>query len=225
MYVVVSGSRFFTQKVDPGTSIRDTKYTVLNEGNLFNSSSSKKNSHFLPIVLILLISVIIYSNTFYSSFHLDDFNNITDNPSVKSPREFLRTLQDNGRPVLMSSFLINYLADNFNVSGYHAVNLLLHALNGILLYFILYKTLNLPLFKKSAGVLYEKKIIIAALASLIFVSHPIQTESVTYITSRSELLVTFFYLTALLLFINYYAGPVGRQVPEKRIKKIFFYIL
>jgi tetratricopeptide (TPR) repeat protein len=122
----------------------------------------------------------------------------------------------------MFSFLVNYLADNFNVSGYHAVNLFLHILNGILLYFILYKTLNLPLFKESAGVIYEKKIIIAALASLIFVSHPIQTESVTYIISRSELLVTCFYLTALLLFINYYAGaePVcapGRHIPGKKI--------
>ena len=177
---------------------------------------------------------------------MDDFNNIADNPSIKSLKGFSRILQDNGRPVLMFSFLINYFADDFNVSGYHAVNLLLHALNGILLYFILYKTLNLPLFKESAGVIYEKKIMIAALASLFFVSHPIQTESVTYITSRSELLVACFYLTSLLLFINYYAGAErvcpprrtslpafggaggdqGRQVRhDSGRKKIFFFIL
>jgi hypothetical protein len=66
-------------------------------------------------------------------------------------------------------------------------------------------TLNLPLFGKH----YEERAKRMALfGALLFGVHPIQTESVTYLISRTELLATFFYLATFLLFIK--GAPTGR---------------
>src|SRR5207245_1043887 len=97
-------------------------------------------------------------------------------------------------------FAANYALGGQNVWGFHLVNLLLHLLNGVLIY-ILAK----EIFSRASSELPVDGL--ALLASLFFIVHPVQTESVTYISSRSELLSTLFYIIAVFLFI--------RKQPEK----------
>jgi hypothetical protein len=95
--------------------------------------------------------------------------------------------------------------------GWHVFNIAVHILNSFFVYLLMFWTLNLPrLETKYRG----KARRMALFGALLFALHPIQTEAVTYIITRTELLATFFYLATFLLFIkgvrtkssSYYVG-------------------
>jgi len=190
-----------------------TIFTKLSEMNI-----ARKNT--FSIVLIAAVAFIIYSNTFVASFHFDDFLSIVENYAIHR-FDIKQIFSGSTRPVLDLTFALNYHFGKLDVFGYHLVNLLLHIANGVMLYFILLWTVHNyeeqrdknedmsgvsgePRPKSLSGVpLY---------ASLIFISHPVQTQAVTYIVSRSSVLATFFYLLTLLLFIRAFRSSNSSQV-------------
>ncbi len=92
------------------------------------------------------------------------------------------------RPLLFFTFAVNYVISGAKPLSYHLFSNLIHIANGILVFSILY----LAFRKKWA----------AFITALIFLIHPLQTEAVTYISGRGDLLVVFFMLLALWLFIK-----------------------
>ena len=143
------------------------------------------------IIIIFVLTLIIYSNTLNSPFHFDDEKVIVKNESVRDIKNFSKIFFSNpSRPVLTFSFALNFWFGRLTPFSYHLVNILLHGLNGVLLFLILSLTFTGNLF-------------IPLFASLIFVSHPVNIESVTYISSRSGVLCTFFYLLSVLFFIKF----------------------
>ncbi|PIQ94088.1 MAG: hypothetical protein CO148_01190 [Nitrospirae bacterium CG_4_9_14_3_um_filter_41_27] len=184
-------------------------------------SDAKKNM--LSIFLIATLATVIYSNTFDASFHFDDTPAIVENYAIHR-FDLKEIFSTSTRPILDLTFALNYYFGKLNVFGYHLVNLVLHIVNGIMLYFILLWTINpvkamsKELRAKSKGQetndgrLYAPGSMPYAIssinfrlplyASLIFIAHPIQTQAVTYIVSRSSVLATTFYLLALLLFVK-----------------------
>jgi Flp pilus assembly protein TadD len=100
------------------------------------------------------------------------------------------------RPVLMFTYWLNFQhAANEDAFGYHMLNVLLHFFNGILIYLAVRKVL---------GWLHNEKWhaqILALFAAGLFLLHPLQTESVSYIASRSETLSVFFVLAAYVVFL------------------------
>src|SRR5688572_30453004 len=97
------------------------------------------------LVPILVLGCIIYANSFASTFHLDDINNIRDNPSIRSLTnikgmwEFSQT-----RFLALYSFAWNYHYGQLNVGGYHLVNLLIHLTNAILAYWLSFLIFSTP---------------------------------------------------------------------------------
>lgn len=162
---------------------------------------SNIQKHLLAIFLISAIATIIYSNSFDCSFHFDDQHAIVENYAIHR-FDLKEIFSSSSRPILNLTLAVNYYFGKLNVFGYHLVNLLLHISNGIMLYFILLWTTNLPSMKEKYG---QRAYRIALYASLIFIAHPIQTQAVTYIISRSSVLATTFYLLTLLLFIQAFA--------------------
>jgi hypothetical protein len=184
----------------------------------------------LSSILIATVAVIIYSNSFYASFHFDDTPAIVENYAIHR-FDLKEIFSTSSRPVLDLTFALNYYFGKLNVFGYHLVNLMLHIANGVMLYFILLWTIN----QKSRGQRAEGKeqrannkslhapcsllhfndsinFRIPLYASLIFIAHPIQTQAVTYIVSRSSVLATTFYLLAMLLFIKgFQANPTNSR--------------
>jgi hypothetical protein len=163
---------------------------------------SEKNFLMLSVVLVLLAVGIAYSNTYKASFHFDDQHTIVENPRIKHLGEipsFFWTSEGpvGTRPLLLATLALNYAVDGLNVVGYHIFNNLLHAANGILLFLIIMRTLDLPALRERHA---EARREIALFGALLFVVHPVQTEAVTYIISRSMPMATFFYLLGLLLF-------------------------
>lgn len=93
------------------------------------------------------------------------------------------------RPVLTLSFAVDYFLWRGNPFGYHLTSIILHAANSILIFFLIYK-----LFKNR---------FVSFLTAIFFIIHPIQSEAVAYASGRTDPLYTFFFLTALLLFLSF----------------------
>jgi len=179
-----------------------------------NLSETKKKA--FSILFIAAVATVIYSNSFYASFHLDDTPAIVENYAIHrfDLKEIFTT---SSRPVLDVTFALNYYFGKLDVFGYHLVNLMLHIANGIMLYFILLWTINLANPKNSANLINFRA---PLYASLIFIAHPVQTQAVTYIVSRSSVLATTFYLLALLLFIKGFKSP--SLLPVTRHSLLYF---
>lgn len=169
---------------------------------------------YIAITAIAFISLGIYLNSLNNSFIFDDLPNIVDNPYIKNLKDFSLLLQGiqsqtgKYRALPTITFALNYHLHHLNVLGYHLVNLLLHILSGILVYFIS-RYLFLLESKRWEALLEDKcyledpSINFASLfAALIFVTHPIQVNTVTYIVERNEALASFFYLLTFFLFIK-----------------------
>lgn len=107
----------------------------------------------------------------------------------------LKTWLNGLRPLLMYSFWLNYtVGGNQSTFGYHLVNVVLHLLNGFLILLAVHKLLGWAQVEKwQAGAL-------SLFAAGLFLLHPLQTESVTYIASRSETLSVFWVLAAFVVF-------------------------
>ncbi|UCD83573.1 MAG: tetratricopeptide repeat protein [Deltaproteobacteria bacterium] len=156
-------------------------------------------SYLLVISLIAVIALLVYQNSFGAGFQFDDFKAIVDNASIRDIKNLPLIFSSNGtRPILFLSFALNYHFGGASTWGYHLVNLLLHILNGVLVYLIivvLSKTYSPNSLNRRANV-------VAIFPTVFFLVHPIQTEAVTYVISRSSVLCTTFYLLSLYLFIR-----------------------
>jgi hypothetical protein len=162
--------------------------------------------------IIAGLILIAYSNTFTSSFHFDDNPSIVENATIKRmTSDNIISIITGIRPVVYLSLMFNYQLGGLNVVGYHIFNIALHIANSMFVYLLMLWTLSLPALETK----YKGKARRMALfGALLFAVHPIQTEAVTYIITRTELLTTFFYLATFLLVIkgaraqrsSYYAG-------------------
>jgi hypothetical protein len=174
------------------------------------------------LVLLFLLILIIYSNTFDAAWHLDDYQNITHNPHFNKIKNLnVSTLwaslhspinQRISRPVAMLSFALNWYIGSNQVVGYHFVNLLIHLLTAFFLYLTivsLFKTSNLKdRYRESAG-------FIALLAAVLWAIHPIQTQAVTYIVQRMASMAAMFYIFSLYCYLR------ARLEPLKKYRRIF----
>lgn len=161
---------------------------------------SKSTVHTL---LIAAVGILVYSNTFYAPFHFDDQPGIVRNEVIRNLANFWPPFGSRWAGTL--TFALNYYFDGLNVTGYHLVNICIHIMNALLVYAILTLTFQTHFFKDSA--INDKDrhgnrfSFFALFSALIFVSHPIQTQAVTYIIQRYTSLATLFYLCSLVLYI------------------------
>ena len=162
---------------------------------------------YIAILVLSLLSIALYLNSLNNSFHFDDHPNILENPYIRNLKDFPLFLKGISsyvgipRILTMLSFAVNYHFHRFNVWGYHLVNLILHAFCGILVFLVARALFSLE-FEGEAQTDKLKNSLLSFISALIFVSHPVQVNTVTYIVQRNEGLATFFYLLSLFLFIS-----------------------
>lgn len=107
------------------------------------------------------------------------------------------------RPVLMLSFWANYAASGLNPLPFHVTNVILHAVAAILVFLVVRHILG------SAGESGTRRDWLAAFAGAVFLLHPIQTESVAYVASRSEVLSVSLFYAAFALFLYRRRNGIG----------------
>jgi Flp pilus assembly protein TadD len=169
------------------------------------TDASEPRYEFLLIVLMVVIAFSIYAKTLTGDFIFDDHPNIRDNPYVRLTEISLQSLikagiksPANNRPVPNISFALNYYFHRHNMVGYHLVNILIHAINGILLYLFIKNTFQTPALRSQ----HKHYLQIAFFAALIWLVHPLQTQSVSYIVQRMNSMAAMFYLLSLLFYIE-----------------------
>jgi len=159
--------------------------------------------------LILLIGILAYHNSLWGEFLYDD-NHILTNPNIRQLWPLLDTCKGTTRPLIYISFALNYAFGKFNVLGYHLANMFIHILAALTLFGILQRTLKTEKLNSFFG---KKSEYLAIIISLLWLVHPLQTESVSYIYQRSESLMGLFYLLTLYCSIRLF---------EKESMKWFF---
>lgn len=155
------------------------------------------------LLLILLLGVLAYSNSFGVPFVLDDFESITRNETIRSLGNFLPGGSGYDfhprRWVGYLSFALNHHFGGLNVFGYHLVNLFIHLATALLVYALTRLSFRTPVL--AASRLAPLAGSLALLAALLFVVHPVQTQAVTYVVQRLTSLCALFYLLALVFYL------------------------
>ena len=105
------------------------------------------------------------------------------------------------RPLLMFSYWINYDPSGSTLP-YHLTNVLLHAVNAAIVFYVCEQLFRRHIAERS------RVFVAAVLASTIFLLHPLQTESVSYVAGRSELLSATFVLLVWLVYVKRIGRPV-----------------
>ncbi len=150
-------------------------------------------------IALALIGILVYGNHLQNTFQFDSVAYIKNNLSLKNPESML-TLKfwiSNffARGLLSITMALNAHLGELRPFGYHVLNLVIHIFNTVLIFHIFKKAL-LHFKNKNSG----NNAAISFFAATIFLVHPIQTESVIYIISRSEVFASSFYLLGFLLF-------------------------
>ncbi|MFC1516182.1 tetratricopeptide repeat protein [Thermodesulfobacteriota bacterium] len=115
------------------------------------------------------------------------------------------------------SFAVNYYLEKYDPAGYRIVNILIHLVNGILVFFLARLTCQqVPLAQRAPtpGSSEAPFPALPLFAALVFIAHPIQVQSVTYIVQRMTGMATMFYLLSMLLYIY---GRLRRTGQRRRM--------
>lgn len=163
----------------------------------------------LSCAALVLATLAAYHNSFSGPFVYDDISAIKDNPTIRQLWPISTVLSPpsnsgvtvSGRPLVNLSLAINYALGGTKVEGYHTLNLAIHLFAGLALFGIIRRTLNLP----SLCGRFEPdgtRTLLAGTTALLWMLHPLQTESVTYVIQRAESLVGLFYLLTFYCFLR-----------------------
>ena len=90
------------------------------------------------LIILCVVGIALFSNTTENSFHLDDYHSIREDTIVHNLQNFndiKHWLDINYRPLSKASFAVNYHFDGEEVQGYHWVNIIVHILTTVLVFF------------------------------------------------------------------------------------------
>ncbi len=157
--------------------------------------------------MIAATSLAAYWNSFAGPFVFDDIGTIRYNAAIRHLWTLNDVLfpafQDSSsvldRPLVNLTFLLNYEMSGPDVWSYHLVNLLIHITCGLVLMGIVRRTFLQPVLRAGFG---PAALPLALMIAVLWVVHPLQTESVTYITQRCESLMALFYFLTLYALIR-----------------------
>ncbi|HTL47553.1 MAG TPA: tetratricopeptide repeat protein [Verrucomicrobiae bacterium] len=159
-----------------------------------------RKQHLIAAGVLLLFTLCLYARTIsYPFSNWDDQEYVVDNPDIRSMssenvhRFFTKSYVGIYAPLTMLSLAGDYQLYHFNAIGYHATNLALHAANAVLLYLILLALTGQ--WNLALGI------------ALLFAVHPVQPESVVWISQRKNVLSFFLFLSAFLAYIRHYESP------------------
>jgi len=161
-----------------------------------------------PTVIVAAV-LLAYANGLTGPFIYDDIDSIPANNHLHGLWPLRSALSApprssvSGRPIVCLSLALNYSLGGLNVRGYHVFNIAVHLACALLLFGIVRRTLVSPVF---AGRFDRAALPLATATALIWSVHPLQTEAVTYIIQRTELLMGLFYLLTLYSSIRGWRG-------------------
>jgi len=179
------------------------------------SQATSRRATWLAGAGLVLAVLAAYATSLGGPFVFDDQPAIVDNPSIRRlwplgpvlAPALDGGLTTSGRPLVNLSLALNYAMGGESVTGYHWLNLIIHAGAGLLLFGIVRRTLGRPVLAVRFG---PAALPLALGAAALWLLHPLQTAAVTYIVQRAEVLMGLCYLLTLYAFIRMAEKPEGR---------------
>ncbi len=162
---------------------------------------------------ILIITFITFSPSLKNGFtNWDDNVYVAENTLIKSTSsDNIKKMFDsenhislNYHPITILSLAIDYKISGYNAKTFHFTNILFHLFNTALVFWFIF-------------LLSDKKLMVAAITSILFGIHPMHVESVTWIAERKDVLYVFFFMLSLIVYLKY--------IQEHGTKKIILYVL
>ena len=144
--------------------------------------------------LMFVLALLVWQGSFAGTFVFDDANGIVTNPRIRQLWPLTPT-----RPVANFTFALNYYFGRLDTFGYHVVNLAIHFLAALTMFDLLRRTLLVERFGQR---FHGSAVWLAAAVASIWLVHPLQTQSVTYIVQRHESLMGLFYLLTLYCVVR-----------------------
>jgi tetratricopeptide (TPR) repeat protein len=162
------------------------------------AARAKVPAWFWPGLLLVLATVAAFGPVFRAGFIWDDDAYVTGNTLLTAPDGWWRIwfsahFQSQYFPLVYTTLRLEHVLWGLNPLGYHAVNLCLHIANALLVW----------------GLLRRLKLPGAWLAAAIFALHPVQVETVAWVTELKNTESTFFYLLAVFAWLNFCGGKGG----------------
>ncbi|MDY6905667.1 MAG: tetratricopeptide repeat protein [Thermodesulfobacteriota bacterium] len=170
------------------------------------SSTDNFSNPWAGFLLLATLIVVIYSNSFNSSWHFDDLGNIVQKSEIHINNLSFPALKNAAthrghvnRPLSRLSFAFNWYFHNGDVVGYHVVNTLIHVLTAFFLFLTIINFFRTPGLR---GLYEGDEYFIALLATVLWAANPIQTQAVTYIVQRMASMAAMFYILAMLCYVK-----------------------
>jgi protein O-mannosyl-transferase len=188
----------------------------------------EKRFHLISMVMIAILVAGVYWNTLDNEFtNWDDGPLILNNTNIRSLSfdnlKNIFSLKAGGtyQPMRVFSYAIDYSISKHDPLAFHVHNILLHILSSILLYMMLLKALpriERGVYGKSVSFMPMPDLIrvLSLFAALLFALHPVNVESVTWMSSRKYVLLGFFSFASFLFYL---------QRPADRKSHLMFYSL
>ncbi len=160
-------------------------------------------SAWLMVIAILVLGTAVYAPGLGGDFVFDDYANIVENPALRPDALSLETLtaaavsSDAGplkRPLASLSFLANFYFFGDNQFSFKVTNILIHLLNGCLVFWLLRKVLPRLLGRDGDA------LAVAGLTAIIWTIHPINLTGVLYVVQRMTSLAATFTLLAIICY-------------------------
>jgi protein O-mannosyl-transferase len=188
-------------------------FKLVNEKQILNMKQKKvfekktelnkpQTTNYLGLIIIIIATLIIYTNSINHDFtNWDDPTYVTENPVISKPISeqisfyFKNPYATNYHPLSMISLGIDFKISNstlekINPKTFHVTNVFFHLLNTLLVFYFI-------------QILSNKKTFVSVFVSAIFALHPMHVESVAWISERKDVLYTFFFLIASILYLNF----------------------
>jgi len=152
----------------------------------------------IPLLIIIALSLcVLFPTTQNEWTNWDDHDYVLNNEyvtniswsKVASLFKPTTTVSGNYHPLTILSFSANHYFSQLNPHAYHWTNLIIHLLNCVLIYWLIFRL--------------SSQTITAFSATLLFSIHPMNVEAIAWISSRKDLLFSFFYLAGLIMYIQY----------------------
>ncbi|MCB2218096.1 MAG: tetratricopeptide repeat protein [Desulfobulbaceae bacterium] len=182
-------------------------------------------------MLLLLVTLICYTNSFHASWQLDDEPNILENPLIQiSDLSFYQIKRSmyarpgSGiiyRPIPCLTLGLNWFFGQKEVFGYHLINFIIHFTTCYLLYLCISQLLKTGVL---SGRFTDREIqFIAILAALFWAVNPIQTQAVTYIVQRMASMAAMFSVASIYCYLLARARKTQPARIAYLIFSVFFY--
>lgn len=178
------------------------------------------------IILIMLIAAGVYANTLFNGFVYDDESQVLENPWIRDARfipymftssvwSFLEPKMGTSnyyRPMMHLIYLFNYRIFGLKPWGFHLVNIILHVLVSVMVFLMAKALLRqagqaAPSHAARSSVMTS--ILPAFVVALLFATHPIHTEAVSWIASVPELSYTLFFILSFYSYVKSAEGAKG----------------